>query len=194
MFLSWPPAGMSVTPPAPSPKPAGRYPDAAATEVTLAELLGERLDAQIETEDRDAQDAAAQHLADLDVLRELRDVEALADLLNSRPAAEALHALIGTAPAAFIEREPELAAQFLERGRHWRRIPRSERRDRAQPLVPVLESRHAVLWAQQAHLLLSSPDHLAAAEPRLCRLVATLASGHLAEETEIASLRAAPAS
>jgi transcription initiation factor IIE alpha subunit len=169
-----------------------KVPDAAAAELTLTDLLAERLDAQIETEDRDAQDAAAQRLADLDVLRELRDVEALADLLNSPPAAEALHALIGGDPAAFIEREPELAAKVLEWGRHWRRIPRSERRERAQPLVPELEARHAALWAQQARLLLSSQEHLAAAEPRLCRLVTTMANGHLADETEIDMLRAAP--
>src|SRR5207248_11438701 len=79
-----------------------KVPEAAAAELTLAELLSERVDAQTETEDRDARDATAQHLADLDVLRELRDVEALADWLNSRPAAEALHDLIGTDPAAFI--------------------------------------------------------------------------------------------
>jgi transcription initiation factor IIE alpha subunit len=169
-----------------------KVPDAAAAELTLADLLGERIDAQIATEDRDTQDAAAQRLADLDVLRELDDVEALADLLSCRPAAEALHALIGTDPAAFIEREPVLAAQFLEWGRHWRRIPRSERRERAKPLVPVLEARHAAMWAEQARLLLSSQEHLAAAEPRLCRLVTTVASGHLADETEIDILHAAP--
>jgi hypothetical protein len=169
-----------------------KVPEAAAAELTLTELLGERLDSQTETADRDARHAAAQHLADLDVLRELGEVDGLTDWLDSRPAAEALHALIGTDPAGFLDREPDLAAQVLEWGRHWRRIPRSERRERAEPLVPVLEARHAALWAQQARLLLSSHDHLAAAEPRLCRLVATLADGHLAAETEIAMLSAAP--
>jgi len=170
-----------------------KVPEAAATELTLAELLSERLEAQTETENRDARDAAAQHLADLDVLRELRSVEMLADWFDSRPAGEALGALIGTDPAAFLAREPDLATRVLEWGRHWRRIPRSERRERAQPLVPALEARHTALWAQQARLLLSSHDHLAAAEPRLCRLVDTLAAGHLADETEIATRRAAPA-
>jgi transcription initiation factor IIE alpha subunit len=168
-------------------------PEAAATELTLAELLSERLEAQTETEDRDARDAAAQRLADLDVLCELRSVEMLAGWFDSRPAAEALAALIGTDPAAFLAREPDLATQVLEWGRHWRRIPRSERRERAQPLVPVLEARHTALWAQQARLLLSSYDHLAAAEPRLCRLIAILADGHLADDAGIAMLRAAPA-
>jgi transcription initiation factor IIE alpha subunit len=170
-----------------------KVPEAAATEVTLAELLSERLDALTETEDRDARDAAAQRLADLEVLRELRSVEMLAGWLDSRPAAEALAALIGTDSAAFIAREPDLATQILEWGRHWRRIPRSERRERAQPLVPVLEAHHTALWAQQAQLLLSSHDHLAAAEPRLCRLIAMIADGHLADKAEIAMLHAAPA-
>jgi hypothetical protein len=119
-----------------------KVPEAAAADLTLADLLSERLDAQAETEDRDARDAAAQRQADLDVLRELREVEMLADWLDSRPAAEALDTLIGTNPAAFLEREPDLADQVLEWGRHWRRIPRSERRQRAEPLVPVLEARH----------------------------------------------------
>ncbi len=123
----------------------------------------------------------------------LRSVEVLSDWLDSTPAAEALNALIGTNPAMFLDREPDLAAQVLDWCRHWRRIPRSERRRRAQPLVPDLEARHATLWAQQARLLLSSDEHLAAAEPRLCRLVAALADGHLAEDTEIDALLTAPA-
>jgi hypothetical protein len=168
-------------------------PEAAATELILAELLSERLDALTETEDRDARNAAAQHLADLDLLRELRSVEILAGWLDNRPAAEALAALIGTDPAVFLNREPDLATQVLEWGRHWRRIPRSERRERAKLLVPILEAHHAVLWAQQARLLLSSHDHLIAAEPRLCRLIATIADGHLAGEADVALLRAAPA-
>ena len=95
--------------------------------------------------------------------------------------------------AAFLDNEPDLAAQVLEWGRHWRRVPRSERRERAQPLVPILEARHTALWAEQARLLLAAHDHLAAAEPRLCRLIATLADGHLVGDTDIAMLRAAPA-
>jgi DNA-binding transcriptional ArsR family regulator len=170
-----------------------KVPEAAATELTLGELLSERLDAQSETADRDARDVAARRQADLDVLRELGEVDVLTGWLDSRPAAEALRALIGTDPAAFLDREPDLADQILEWGRHWRRIPQSERREQAKPLVPVLEVRHAALWAQQARLLLASQDHLAAAEPRLCRLVATLADGHLANEIEIAMLRSAPA-
>jgi hypothetical protein len=131
-------------------------------------------------------------LADLDVLRELREVDVLTDWLDSQRVGEALKALIGTDPVAFLDREPDLADQVVEWGRHWRRIPRSERRERAQPLIPVLEARHAALWAQQARLLLSSGDHLNAAEPRLCRLIATLADGHLANEAEIARLCTAP--
>src|SRR5947199_9235662 len=49
-----------------------KVPEAAAAELTLAELLGERLDAQAETEDRDARDAVVQRQADVEVLRELR--------------------------------------------------------------------------------------------------------------------------
>jgi hypothetical protein len=169
-----------------------KVPEAAATELTLTELLSERLDAQAETVDRDARDAAAQHLADLDVLRELREADVLTDWLDSRRAAEALKALIGADPVAFYDREPDLANQILEWGRHWRRIPQSERRERAQPLIPILEERHAALWAQQARLLLSSYDHLAAAEPRLCRLIAVLADGHLATGAEINMLYTAP--
>ncbi|HEV7976540.1 hypothetical protein [Amycolatopsis sp.] len=169
-----------------------KVPEAAAADLTLVELLSERLDAQAETLDRDARDASAQRQADLDVLRDLRSFQALPDWLDSEPAAEALHALIGTDPAAFLDGDSDLVAQVIEWGRNRRRIPRSDGRERAWPFVPVLEARHAALWAQQARLVVFSHDHLAAAEPRLCRLVATLADGHLAEDTEIAMLRAAP--
>jgi hypothetical protein len=101
-----------------------KVPDAAAAELTLADLLSERLDALTETLDRDARDAVAQHQADLEVLREVRDVDVLTDWLDSRPAAEALHALIGTDPAAFLDREPDLADRVLEWGRRWRQVAR----------------------------------------------------------------------
>jgi hypothetical protein len=170
-----------------------KVPEAAAAELTLAELLSERLDAQVQTEDNDAQRAIAQRRSDLEVLQELRSLGAMSDWLGSERAAEALKAIIGNDPAGFLDGEPDLAAQILDWGRHWRRIPLSDRRERAKPLIPILEARHTSLWAQQARLLLSSHDHLAAGEPRLCRLIATLADGHLATDAEIAMLRAAPA-
>jgi hypothetical protein len=170
-----------------------KVPEAAATELILTELLGERLDARAETQDNDAQRIIAQRQADLDVLQELGTLDTLQDWLGSQPAAEALKAIIRNDPPAFLDNEPDLATQVLEWGRHWRRFPRSERRERARPLVPILEARRTTLWAKQARLLLAAHDHLAAAEPRLCRLIITLADGHLVEDTDIAMLRAAPA-
>ncbi len=168
-----------------------KVPEAAAAELTLAELLSERLEAQAETADWHAHhDAAAKRRADLEALQDLRSFTALADWLNSEPAAEALQTMIGTDPPAFLDTEPDLAAQVIEWGRNRRRIPRSDAREYARPLVPVLDARHTALWGQQARLLLSSREHLAAAEPWLCRLIATLAAGHLAEDAEIDALHA----
>jgi len=169
-----------------------KVPDTAATELTLVDLLGERLDARAETLNRAVRDAAAQRQADLDTLRDLTSFVALSDWLGSEPAGEALLALIGADPAAFLDGQPDLAARVIEWASNRRRIPRSDARERARPVVSVLEERHAWLWAQQARLLLSSHEHLAAAEPWLCRLVATLADGHLADDAEIDMLRSAP--
>lgn len=87
-----------------------KVPEAAAAELTMAELLSERLDAQAESENwHTHHDAAAQRRADLDVLRDLHSFTALADWLDSEPAAEALRGMVGTDPAAFLDAEPDLA-------------------------------------------------------------------------------------
>jgi transcription initiation factor IIE alpha subunit len=170
-----------------------KVPEAAAAELTLGELLSERLEAQAESEDWYAHhDVAARRRADIEVLQDLRSFTALADWLDSEPAAEALRLIIGTAPATFLDTEPDLAGQVIGWGRNRRRVHRSEAREHARAFIAVLEARHTALWAQQARLLLSSHEHLAAPEPGLCRLIATVAAGHLAENAEIDTLHAAP--
>jgi hypothetical protein len=132
-----------------------KVPEAAAAELTLSELLSERLEAQAESEDWHARhDAAARRRADLDVMQDLRSFAGLADWLDSEHAAEAVRAVVGTDPTVFLDTEPGLAEQIIEWGRNRRRMHRSEAREHARPLVHILEKRHVALWARQAQLLL----------------------------------------
>nr|WP_275941261.1 replication-relaxation family protein [Planosporangium flavigriseum] len=167
--------------------------EAAAGELTLAEILTERLDAQAESEAwHTYQDTVVRRRADLDALGDLRSVSGLADWLGSECAAAAMRAVVGDDPAKFLDTEPNLANQIIDWSRVRRKIGRFEARDLARPLVAVLEDRYAALWTEQARRLLVAEDHLVAAHPPLCRLAATLAAGNLATSAEISMLGVPP--
>jgi hypothetical protein len=132
-------------------EPCWMLPEAAAGELTLAEILAERLDARADSEAWHAyQDTAVRRRADIDALDDLRSFNGLADWVGSEPAAAALRALVGANPAALLDAEPDLAHQVIDWGRTRRMIGRFEARDSARPLVAVLEGRHAALWTEQA--------------------------------------------
>lgn len=174
-------------------EPCWMLPEAAAAELTLAELLAERLDAQASSEAwHTHQNMVMRRRTDLDALESLHHFTGLADWLGSQPAAETVRMLIGTNPAAFLDDEPHLAHQIIDWTQQRRRTNRFEARDLARPLTNALEDRHAALWAQQARQLLAANQHLAAADPHLCLLATILAGGNLASEHETQVLNAPP--
>jgi hypothetical protein len=101
--------------------------------------------------------------------------------------------LIGTDPAVFLDGEPDLAAQVVEWFNRRRRINRFHARDLARPLVASLEKRRRGMWEEKARRLLAAQDDIADEHPRLCRLAAVVATGHLASPDEIAALDDPPA-
>lgn len=174
-------------------EPCWMLPETAAAELTLEESLVERVDALAASERwRHHQETVVRRRADIEALRDLRSFSALADWLDSKLAAEALQTLIGTDPTGFLDSEPDLAQRIIDWGERRRRTDRFTARERARSLVSTLESLHVAMWRDQARRLLAAEDHLAAGEPRVYRLAATLAAGSLAAAEEIALLDLAP--
>lgn len=169
--------------------------DVAASEVTLAEILTERLDAHAASQAwRQHQQDVVQRRADLDCLQDLQRSAGLADRLGSQRAVQALQTLVGTDPDGFLDAEPELARRIIDWGTANRRLGKLEAREAAAPLVTELEDRHEALWTGQAQALLAAEEHLAAVEPVVCRLAAVLATGALGAAGDLAVLGApAPA-
>jgi DNA-binding transcriptional ArsR family regulator len=174
-------------------EPCWVLPEAAAAELTLAEILAERVDALDASERwRRHQETVVCRRADIDALQDVCSFSALADWLGSKLAAEALQTLIGSEPSAFLDGEPDLAREVIEWAEQRRRIDRFTARDRARALVSTLESLHAAVLRGQARRLLTAEEHLAAGDPRVYRLATTLASGKLASKDEIAMLDLSP--
>ncbi len=164
-------------------------PDDSVADLTLAEVLVERAAA------KDASDAwlyerdvVQRRRDDIEALRSVAGASALADWLGSEPAAQVLRLLIGADPGAFMDQNPSLAGQVAEWFDRRRRVGRFQARDLAQPLVTALEERHDVMWQQQAHRVLAAEADIADEHPRLCRLAAGLAEGHLVDAAAIAAL------
>jgi hypothetical protein len=168
--------------------------DDSAADLTLAEILAERAEA------KDASDAwlyehdVVQRRRDnIAALRTMTQFGALADWLGSDRAGEVLRVLIGTDPVGFLDAEPELAGRAIDWCSRRRRLNRFQARDLAQTLVSTLEARHDAIWREQVRRLLAASDDIADEHPRLCRLAAALAVGHLASPEEIADLDDPPA-
>ncbi len=164
-----------------------------STELTLAELLAERLDAQAASQAWHAHHTTVfQRREDIEALRDLRSSDSLANQLGSERAAEVLRVLVGSDPAAFLDAEPDLAGRVVSWVRQRRRVGRFEAQNFARAWVTVLEGRHAALWSGQARRLLAARDHLAAGGPGVYQLAESLASGQLADEDDLAILSAPP--
>jgi hypothetical protein len=129
----------------------------------------------------------------IEALRSIAQFGTLPDWLGSDRAAEVLRVLIGTEPAAFLDNDAVVAGQVLGWFDHRRRLSRFRSRDLAAPLVSILDLRHDDVWRVQARRLLASTDDIADEHPRVCRLAATLAAGHLASPEAVAALDDSPA-
>jgi hypothetical protein len=164
-----------------------------AADLTLAEVLTERLDAQAAS---DAwyleQDTVVRRRNMIETLQELQRFSSLPDWLGSEHAAEMLRVLLGADPAAFLDSETDLAESVADWFDQRRRINRFRARDLAAPLVATLERRHTATWAAQANQLLAAEDHIAAGHPHIYRLARILADGGLASAEDMAELDAPP--
>ncbi|MFC0533317.1 replication-relaxation family protein [Phytohabitans kaempferiae] len=175
-------------------EPCWMLPEAAAAELTLAEIFAERVDA-LDASERwhRHQETVVRRRADIEALRDVQSFTALADWLGSGLAAEALKTLIGTEPSEFLDSDPDLALRAVDWAEQRRRVDRFTARERARPLVSTLESLHTGVLRDQARRLLAAEEHLAEGDPRVYRLATTLAGGKLASKEEIALLNLPPA-
>lgn len=174
-------------------EPVWLLPEEAAAELTLTELLAERVSAQ-QTAQRwreqiriRQRDEARRDALD-DVARRGRDE--LARLLADPGAGEAL-AVLAAGPARFLERHPDLALLVVD---WWG--PRGARRPHGPPparLVDALRERHAAMWAGHARAVLAAAAHHAADDPRLAGMCARLTAGRLLSTTDRDHLAAGPA-
>ena len=170
-------------------------PEEAAAELTLAELLAERVAVQARASQWRARRAAELAAADrLDALDDAgrRGVPDLTRLLDGdAEAAQALDLLAGD-PAGFDDREPELALAVFA---WWGTRRRRRRPDGPAPtdLVDALRARHAELWAEHVRAVLAAGAHIAADAPRLAVLAARLQAGRLLGRFDLDRLREAPA-
>jgi hypothetical protein len=164
-------------------------PDDSAADLTLAEILAERVAAKNASYAwLYERDVVQRRRDDIEALRSVAGAYALADWLGSERAAEVLRVLVGTDPVALMDQHPNLAEQVTEWFDRRRRIGRFQARDLAQPLVAALEERHHVMWQRQARRLLAAEAEIADEHPRLCWLAATLADGHLVDAAAIAAV------
>lgn len=156
----------------------------ATGEVTLAELLAERVTTQraaaaaaaaadrrrVATERRDALDEIRR--------RQVWDLTRLldGDQAAGRAAAEAL-ARLAEDPDRLLADEPHLADTVIA----WWGPRRGRRPTGPAPpaLVDELHERHAQLWAADVGRVLVAHDHLAAGDPRLAAIAAHLQAGRL---------------
>jgi hypothetical protein len=166
-------------------EPCWTLPDT-TTELTLAEILTERLHAQHASQAwQDHYTAVIQRREDIDELSRLQAPDGLAHALGNARAAAVLRALIGADPAAFLDAEPDLARRIVDWTRQRRRIGRFEARDLARPWIQILEDRFDQIWGQQARQFLAAQARLAAGDPAVYRIAAALADGNLVDDLTV---------
>jgi hypothetical protein len=175
-------------------EPCWSLPDASVAELTLAELLAERLDAEQASQAwHYERDVLQRRLDDIAELEGLRDFHLLGYWFGSEHAAEALQLLVGADPVGFLDRDPELAAQVIGWYANRRqRVNYHVARELAEPFVPILEERHGALWQVQVKRFLAAGGWIAADHPHLYRLAKTLTSGRLVPLKEMAKLDTPP--
>lgn len=175
-------------------EPVWVLPEEAAAELTLAELLAERVTAQARAVAWRARLATQRTVAErVDALGDVerRGVDELARLLGNTAAGQALGLLAG-APARFLERDPDLALAVAA----WWGPRRSRRPAGPAPadLVDALAARHRTVWARHARAVLDAAAHIAADTPRLAEMTARLQADQLLTRADRDHLRAPPTS
>jgi hypothetical protein len=166
-------------------EPSWILPDT-TTELSLVEILAERLGAQRVSEEWHRHvTTVVRRREQIDELRNLRTETGLGSYLGSERAVAVLRALISADPAVFLDDEPELSEQIVDWVRERRRVGKYQARDRARQWVEALECRYDMVWAAQAHRFLAASAHLAAGHPSVYRLAAVLAGGDLADDLSV---------
>jgi DNA-binding transcriptional ArsR family regulator len=168
-----------------------KLPDPAEAELTLAELLAERVAAQARAAHRYAREEALRRRED-QLWRLGRAVaSAHLDVRLGPAAGQALRHLVGADPGRFLDVEPELAGQVLH---WWGRDGRNggEGRAAAEALRGALQLRHRQLWAAHARTLLAAAERLAGDDPEAAGLARRLGEGQLLDERDLQQLAQAP--
>lgn len=172
-------------------EPVWLLPDEAAAELTLAELLAERVTTQAAAVAWRAEQAAAeaaQQRADALDDAGRRSVDELTRLLaGDATAAGVLHHLLDD-PARL---DPGLAEQIVT----WWGTRRSKRRPDGpapQQLVDELRGRHPQLWAAHARAVLAARALIDAEDPALAVAAATVQDGRLLTRWDLDRLAAVP--
>ena len=163
--------------------------DDSAPDLTLAEILAERAAARVASDEWVYErDVVQRRRHTFEAVRVLAEASGLADWLGSERAADALRFLVDGDPAAFVDREPDLAEQIADWYDRRRRVGRFQARDLAKPLVADLEHRHDRIWQRQARRLLAAEADIADEHPRGYRLAVALAECRLVGATLIDAL------
>lgn len=159
--------------------------DPAAAEVSLAELLAERVTAQARADAwRERRAARARRLEQITVLHELARDDRVDDLLGDEHAGEALRFLVGRDAAGWMDTDPDLTAAVLA----WWADPSTD----PGPVQRELLARHRRLWTDHAQVLLTADDHLAADDPHLAVYARTLQQGRLLSAGQLLTLAEPP--
>ena len=173
-------------------EPVWAPPEQAAAELTLAQLLAERVAAQARaTAWRDAERARSAVEERLDALGAVvrQGEDELGRLLGDAGAGEALARLAGV--PGLGEHDPGL----VEAVYGWwgsRRVGKHPTGPAPAVLVETLRARHGQIWARQTRTVLAASDLIAADDPRLAGLAARLQAGHLLTGFDRDHLRQAP--
>jgi hypothetical protein len=159
--------------------------DPAAAEVSLTELLAERVAAQARADAWYAhQDAQAHRLRQISTLYDVARDDRVDELLGDQRAGEALRFLVGRQAREWMDDEPDLAAAVLA---WW-----ADQDVDTAPVRAALLTRHRQLWTEHARTLLGAGEHLTAADPHLAVYARTLQDGRLLSEGQLATLAEAP--
>jgi|GEM_PF-1497017 len=152
-----------------------KLPDEAAAELSLAELLAERVSAQHRAEGWHVHLAAeADRREKALLLWVLRRDNVLEQ--HGQAAAEVYEHLVGGDGAGFLAAEPALAGAVLA---WWQAHQSDPAGTDPEPVRAALRSRHTQVWAEHTRTLLGAQAHLDAADPHLAAHAVRLQQGQL---------------
>jgi hypothetical protein len=180
-------------------EPVWLLPDEAAAELTLTQLLTERVHAQaaaVTWQTRQAAAEAAELRADALTQLSHHSVDELTRLLGDPTAAGVLHHLLDRPGRLGQPGGSDLDLDLAEQVIGWWGTRGSTNRHPTGPapaqLVDQLRTRHEPLWAGHVRAVLAAQDRIAAGDPRLAALAAGLQAGRLLTRWDLAGLDTAP--